>query len=80
MHQVRQYTVYLTLIFILSWRYIANVKMNSKQTHLQNKKFRNKQIVWVACGMNHEGILVPGSTGVLANMAACGCQFGAVRT
>ena len=40
-------------------RIIANVK--------------NKQIVWVACGINHEGILVPGSTGVPANMAAWGC-------
>ena len=29
-----------------------------------------KQIVWETCGINHEGILVPGSTGVPANMAA----------
>ena len=44
------------------------VKMNSKQG-----SFTNKQIVWVACGINHEGILVPGSTGVPANMAAWNC-------
>ena len=25
--------------------------------------FTKKQIVWVACGINHGGILVPGSTG-----------------
>ena len=35
--------------------------------------FTNKQIVWVACGINYEGILVPGSTRVPANMAAWSC-------
>ena len=31
---------------------------------------KQTEIVWVSCGINHEGILVPGFTGVPANMAA----------
>ena len=31
---------------------------------------KQTEIVWVSCGINHEGILVPGSTGVPANMSA----------
>ena len=34
-----------------------------------------KQIVWVACGINHEGVFVPGSTVVPANMAEAGCSL-----
>ena len=32
----------------------------------------NKQIAWAACVINHEGVLVPGSTLVPANMAEAG--------
>ena len=32
--------------------------------------FTNNQTVWVSCGINREGILVAGSIGVRANMAA----------
>ena len=38
----------------------------------ESKSFTKKQIVWVSCGISNEGILVPGSTGVPANMAAQG--------
>ena len=34
----------------------------------------NKQIVWVPCVINHEGVFVPGSTLVPANMAEAGCS------
>ena len=38
----------------------------------ESKSFTKKQIVWVPCGISYKGILVPGSTGVPANMAAQG--------
>ena len=37
---------------------------------------KQTEIVWVSCGINHEGILVPGSTGVPANMAAWTVRAG----
>ena len=29
--------------------------------------------MWASCGINHEGVFVPGSTVVPANMAEAGC-------
>ena len=34
----------------------------------------NKHIVWAACVINHEGVFVPGSTLVPANMAEAACS------
>ena len=34
----------------------------------------NKQIVWAPCVINHEGVFVPGSTLVPANMAEAACS------